>query len=620
MSDIIKLLPDSVANQIAAGEVIQRPASVVKELVENAIDAHAKHIQLLVTDAGKSCIQVIDDGIGMSETDARLSFERHATSKIREAADLFDLHTMGFRGEALASIAAVAQVELRTRTRNEELGVSVVIEGNKVKEQTPISCPPGANFAVRNLFFNVPARRKFLKSNQTEMSNIMVEFERIVLAHPDVAFTLHANGTLVLNLPEGNFRQRIVNVFGKKMDNHLVPVTVETALAKIDGFVGEPRSARKKGAQQYFFVNGRYMRHPYFAKAVMTAYDRLIPENEQIPFFLRFEVDPAKIDVNIHPSKTEIKFQDEQPLWQILLAAVREALGKFSAVPTIDFDTENRPDIPVFQPANLDNIEPPQIHVDKSFNPFERSAAGGGYPGGARQPSKAVPEDWQQVFASALQGASDHESEDPEGQLKLYDKLPQNEQTVWEDSSAACFQLMGHYVVAPVSEGLLFVDQHRAHMRILYDMYMQQIRDKSGAAQGLLFPQMVQFQPSAAAVFDTLLDGLALVGFDISPLGGGCYSVMGIPAGTEGGDPVRLLQDLLSDVSEGNDRAEEKIPQSIALSLARRAAVCVGQELRRDEMSALVRDLSRTSNATYDPTGKRIQYLLTGQSIQDFFK
>lgn len=620
MSDIIKLLPDSVANQIAAGEVIQRPASVVKELVENAIDAHAKHIQLLVTDAGKSCIQVIDDGIGMSETDARLSFERHATSKIREAADLFDLHTMGFRGEALASIAAVAQVELRTRTRNEELGVSVVIEGNKVKEQTPISCPPGANFAVRNLFFNVPARRKFLKSNQTEMSNIMVEFERIVLAHPDVAFTLHANGTLVLNLPEGNFRQRIVNVFGKKMDNHLVPVTVETALAKIDGFVGEPRSARKKGAQQYFFVNGRYMRHPYFAKAVMTAYDRLIPENEQIPFFLRFEVDPAKIDVNIHPSKTEIKFQDEQPLWQILLAAVREALGKFSAVPTIDFDTENRPDIPVFQPANLDNIEPPQIHVDKSFNPFERSAAGGGYPGGARQPSKAVPEDWQQVFASALQGASDHESEDPEGQLKLYDKLPQNEQTVWEDSSAACFQLMGHYVVTPVSEGLLFVDQHRAHMRILYDMYMQQIRDKSGAAQGLLFPQMVQFQPSAAAVFDTLLDGLALVGFDISPLGGGCYSVMGIPAGTEGGDPVRLLQDLLSDVSEGNDRAEEKIPQSIALSLARRAAVCVGQELRRDEMSALVRDLSRTSNATYDPTGKRIQYLLTGQSIQDFFK
>ena len=620
MSDIIKLLPDSVANQIAAGEVIQRPASVVKELVENAIDAHAKHIQLLVTDAGKSCIQVIDDGIGMSETDARLSFERHATSKIREAADLFDLHTMGFRGEALASIAAVAQVELRTRTRNEELGVSVVIEGNKVKEQTPISCPPGANFAVRNLFFNVPARRKFLKSNQTEMSNIMVEFERIVLAHPDVAFTLHANGTLVLNLPEGNFRQRIVNVFGKKMDNHLVPVTVETALAKIDGFVGEPRSARKKGAQQYFFVNGRYMRHPYFAKAVMTAYDRLIPENEQIPFFLRFEVDPAKIDVNIHPSKTEIKFQDEQPLWQILLAAVREALGKFSAVPAIDFDTENRPDIPVFQPANLDNIEPPQIHVDKSFNPFERSAAGGGYPGGARQPSKAVPEDWQQVFASALQGASDHESEDPEGQLKLYDKLPQNEQTVWEDSSAACFQLMGHYVVAPVSEGLLFVDQHRAHMRILYDMYMQQIRDKSGAAQGLLFPQMVQFQPSAAAVFDTLLDGLALVGFDISPLGGGCYSVMGIPAGTEGGDPVRLLQDLLSDVSEGNDRAEEKIPQSIALSLARRAAVCVGQELRRDEMSALVRDLSRTSNATYDPTGKRIQYLLTGQSIQDFFK
>lgn len=621
MSDIIRLLPDSVANQIAAGEVIQRPASVVKELVENAIDAQAKHIQLLVTDAGKSCIQVIDDGIGMSETDARLSFERHATSKISVAADLFDLHTMGFRGEALASIAAVAQVELRTRTRTEELGVSIVIEGSKLKEQLPISCPVGANFSVRNLFFNVPARRKFLKSNQTEMSNIMMEFERIALAHPDVFFTLHANGAVVLNLPEGNFRQRIVSVFGKKIDNHLVPVSVETALAKIDGFVGEPRSARKKGAQQYFFVNGRYMRHPYFAKAVMTAYDRLIPEGEQVPYFLRFEVDPAKIDVNIHPSKTEIKFQDEQPLWQILLAAVREALGKYSAVPTIDFDTENRPDIPVFQPGRTDNIEPPQIHVDNSYNPFEREATRGGYPYNTRrQSANAAPADWQQAFASALQATSGFENGNREEQPKLYDDLPQSEQAVWTESSAGCFQLMNRYIVVPVSGGLLFVEQHRAHMRILYDMYMQQVRDKSGVAQGLLFPQMVQFQPSAAALFDTLLDGLTLVGFDISPLGGGSYSVMGIPAGTEGGDPVRLLQDLLSDVSEGNDRAADKIPQIIALSLARRAAVSAGQELQGDEMSTLLRDLSRTSNAVYDPMGKRIQYLLSEQSIQDFFK
>ncbi len=620
MSDIIKLLPDSVANQIAAGEVIQRPASVVKELVENAIDAKATNIQLLITDAGKTCVQVIDNGIGMSETDARLSFERHATSKIREAADLFDLHTMGFRGEALASIAAVAQVELRTRTQDEELGVSVVIEGSRFKEQTPISCPVGANFSVRNLFFNVPARRKFLKSNQTEMTNIMVEFERIALAHPDVGFTLHSNGTLVFNLPAGNFRQRIINVFGKKMDAHLIPVNVETELARIEGFVGEPRSARKKGAQQYFFVNGRFMRHPYFAKAVLTAYDRLIPENEQVPFFLRFDVDPARIDVNIHPSKTEIKFQDEQPLWQILLAAVREALGKFSVVPTIDFDTENRPDIPVFEPGEKD-VVPPQIHVDTNFNPFEqRGGTSFRSPAGAEWERRdKVPKDWQQAYEVALHGATDRQPDAPGEQLKLYGALPQGEQGAWELQEAPCFQLMGRYLVVAVPAGLLLVDQHRAHVRVLYDIYLRQIQEKNGVAQGLLFPQMVQFSPSQAAVFDTLIDELSLVGFDISPLGSGSYSVMGIPAGTEGGDPTMLLQVIVNEVMEGNVHAGEQVGKTIALTLARRAAICIGQALQPEEMSNLLRDLAKSSNPVYDPTGKRIQYVLVEDAINDFF-
>ena len=352
MSDIIRLLPDSVANQIAAGEVIQRPASVIKELVENAIDAGAQHVDVLVVDAGKTSIQVIDDGKGMSETDARLSFERHATSKIREAADLFALHTMGFRGEALASIAAVAQVELRTRMEGEELGTMLTISGSKVEGQEAVSCPKGSSFSVKNLFFNVPARRKFLKSNQTELSNILTEFERIVLVNPEVSFTLHHNGAELFNLPALQLRQRIMGVFGKKINQELLSLDVDTTMVRVSGFVGKPETARKKGARQYFFVNGRYMRHPYFHKAIMDAYEQLVPVGEQVSYFIYFEVDPANIDVNIHPTKTEIKFENEQAIWQILAAAVKETLGKFNAVPSIDFDTEGMPDIPAFDASH----------------------------------------------------------------------------------------------------------------------------------------------------------------------------------------------------------------------------------------------------------------------------
>ena len=361
MSDIIHLLPDSVANQIAAGEVVQRPSSVIKELVENSIDAGATQVQVIVEDAGKSLVQVIDNGKGMSETDARLAFERHATSKISEAKDLFALRTMGFRGEALASIAAVAQVELRTRAADKDLGVSIIIEGSRVVDQQPVNCPVGANFAVKNLFFNIPARRKFLKSNQTELSNILTEFERIALAHPETSFSLHSGGAAMMNLPAGNFKQRILGVFGKRLEAKLIPVEVKTTLINISGFVGVPSASRRKNAQQFFFVNGRYMRHPYFAKAVQTAYERLIPDGEQVPFFLNLEVAPEKIDVNIHPTKTEIKFEDETPIWQILLAAVREALGKHGVVPSLEFNTEGRPDIPVFTPGGR-QCPAPQVH------------------------------------------------------------------------------------------------------------------------------------------------------------------------------------------------------------------------------------------------------------------
>ena len=373
MSDIIQLLPDSVANQIAAGEVIQRPASVIKELVENAVDACAKSIQVLITDAGRTAMQVIDDGKGMSETDARLSFERHATSKIKNASDLFSLRTMGFRGEALASIAAVAQIELKTRQPMEEVGTHLSISGSRFMGQEPCSCPVGSNFLVENLFYNVPARRKFLKSNSTELTNIVVAFERIALVYPDIAFTLYSNGTEMLNLKAGGLRQRIADVFGKKMDQDLIPVEVETTMCKIKGFVGKPEASRKKGAQQFFFVNGRYMKHPYFNKAVMASFERLVPVGEQVPYFIYFTVNPEDIDVNIHPTKTEIKFENEQAIWQILAAAVKESIGVFNDVPSIDFDVQGQPDIPVFDHTSKAAVAP-KVEYNPHYNPFKESA------------------------------------------------------------------------------------------------------------------------------------------------------------------------------------------------------------------------------------------------------
>ena len=372
--DIIHLLPDSVANQIAAGEVIQRPASVVKELVENAVDAGATHIDIIAIDAGRTSLQVIDDGQGMSEIDARLAFERHATSKIAEASDLFTLTTKGFRGEALPSIAAVSQVELITRTADDDLGTHLQIEASRVLSQEPVACAVGANFLVKNLFFNVPARRKFLKTPQTELTNITTELERITLVHPSIAFTFTHNGATLMNLPPTGLKQRITAVFGAKLSERLLPVNVETTMVNIHGFVGKPEAARRRGAQQFFFVNNRYMRHPYFHRAVQEAFSQLIPSDEQVPYFIYFDVPPAEIDVNIHPTKTEIKFENEQAIWQILLAAVRESLGRFNAIPTIDFDTEGRPaDIPVFNPAsNTPPPSPPSVQLNPAFNPFDR--------------------------------------------------------------------------------------------------------------------------------------------------------------------------------------------------------------------------------------------------------
>lgn len=370
--DKIQLLPDSVANQIAAGEVIQRPASVIKELVENAVDARARKIDVLVVDAGKTSIQVIDDGVGMSVTDARLAFERHATSKIRKADDLFTLTTMGFRGEALPSVASVAQVTLRTCMQGQSLGTQIRIDGGELQSQEPVPCPVGSNFLVENLFFNIPVRRRFLKSNITEMNNIIAAFQRIVLVYPDIHFTLSSNGQEIMSLPATNTHRRIIDVFGKKLNPYLLPLDVETSLGKVFGFVGKPESAKKKAQQQYFFVNGRYMKHPSFHKAVMSAYHRLIKDGDQVPYFIYFDIDPKDIDVNIHPTKTEIKFRDEQSVWHILLSAVKDAVGKFSTITTIDFDTEGRPDLPAV--STLHDIHVPTISINTGYNPFAPDA------------------------------------------------------------------------------------------------------------------------------------------------------------------------------------------------------------------------------------------------------
>lgn len=637
MSDIIHLLPDSVANQIAAGEVIQRPASVIKELVENAIDAEAQEVHVLVIDAGKTSIQVIDNGKGMSETDARLSFERHATSKIREASDLFALRTMGFRGEALASIAAVAEVELKTRQEGEELGTRLVIAGSKVESQEAVSCPKGSNFSVKNLFFNVPARRKFLKANSTELSNILAEFERIALVHPEVAFYLYSNDTELFNLPVMPLRQRIMAVFGKKMNQQLLSVDVDTTMIKISGYVAKPETARKKGSHQYFFVNGRYMRHPYFHRAVMDAYEHLVPAGEQVSYFIYFEVDPANIDVNIHPTKTEIKFENEQAIWQILSAAVKESLGKFSAVPSIDFDQEDMPDIPAF--SGTTSVQPPQVHYNADFNPFKSSSAS--YGGGSESYARKSVE-WEELYAGVSksskmnvpeEGLPDEESfvvdyaETPvQGDMSFVSRNITEEvpaqlstQNAGLEKGAQHFQFKGRFILTSVKSGLMLIDQHRAHVRVLYDRYMEQISNRQGVAQGVLFPEIIQLPASEAAVLESVLDELSAVGFELTPLGGGSYAINGIPAGTEGLNPVELVQSMLHTALEKGNDVKEEIQSILSLTLARAAAIVYGQVLGNDEMAALVDALFACASPNYTPDGRIILTTIKEDEIEKLF-
>lgn len=656
MNDIIQLLPDSVANQIAAGEVIQRPASVIKELVENSIDAGATLINVVCVDSGRTSIQVTDNGKGMSETDARLSFERHATSKIRQADDLFNLHTMGFRGEALASIAAVAQVELRTRRPDDDLGTALTIAGSRFVSQEPVQCPVGCNFTISNLFYNVPVRRKFLKSNTTELNNIVTAFERIALVYPDVAFTLYNNQTELYNLKAGGLRQRIVDVIGKKINQHLLPIDIDTTMCKITGFVGKPESARKKGARQFFFVNGRYMKHPYFHKAIMTAYERLVPEGEQIPYFIYFTVNPTDIDVNIHPTKTEIKFENEQTVWQILTAAVRDAVGMFNDVTAIEFDTEGQPDIPALGAMPQADISAPKVQYNPAYNPFNESSV---------QRSSAAPDNWEQLYEGLSSAHSRQQSapslfgndtggviqsrsnatnkpfadngivlskgfSKPDGlnaESAEFNALSADtdmlsastEPSPLEEKSPTHYQYKGRYIMTSVKSGLMIIDQYRAHTRILYEGYIEQMQKRRPSSQKPLFPDTIHFSASDKVVVEAVMPELQNIGFELTQNEEGDYTITAVPSGLDGLDYVALVQDLVASAREKTTSAIDDINHSIALELARNAAVTYGQVLTNAEMENIVNSLFACSNFSYTPDGKKILTMLRQTDLEQLF-
>lgn len=636
MSDIIKLLPDSVANQIAAGEVIQRPASVIKELVENAIDAGATSIQIVLKDAGRTLIQVIDNGKGMSDTDARLAFERHSTSKISKAEDLFSLQTMGFRGEALASIAAIAQVELRTRAKGAQLGTKIMINASKCESQEPDMCPEGSNFMIKNIFFNVPARRKFLKSNQVELSNIIKEYEKLALVNHHVDFSLTNNDKLLNKFSGGSFKQRIASLWGAKVDQQLVPLNTDTSLVRITGFVSKPEGARKRNFLQFLFVNGRFMRHPYFHKAIISSYSELIPDDEQPNYFLNFSVDPESIDVNIHPTKTEIKFENELPIWQILAAAVKESLGRFSAVPQIDFDTIDAPEIPAFNDHTVVTV--PEDGVDPTYNPFKpqsKSSAGGGssyHPQSAGNfggySSNPLP-DWEKLYQNFEKGKQEgiasiteqdvEDSFSDIGEVEPVNNGVQAEIITPDMSSAMCMQMKGRYILSPIKSGLMIVDQHRAHVRVLFEQYIKQLDATTISSQRVLFPEVLQLTTSQNIILKELEPEMEKIGFNLAQLSGNDWSINAVPAGMENVNIKDTILQVIDEVSMGGTSITTKVYESIALRVAKSAAIPYGKTMLQEEMDTLLSKLLCLPNPNYTPDGKTIISVLSNDQLEKMF-
>lgn len=614
MSDIIQLLPDAVANQIAAGEVIQRPASVVKEMVENALDAGSTEISIHIKDAGKTLIQISDNGCGMSPTDARMAFERHATSKIRSANDLFCIRTMGFRGEALASVAAIADVELRTKRMEDEVGTFIHIVGSEVKKQEPAGMNNGTNFMIKNLFFNVPARRKFLKSNSTELKHIIWEIQRVVLPNPAIRFSLVHNGSTLYELPASNNRKRIVDVFGKGLNQSLVSVKEETSIVKIHGFVGQPKYARKTMGEQFFFVNGRYMRHPYFHKAVMQAYDQLLPPDTFPSYFLFLELNPGEIDINVHPTKTEIKFENERDIWPIVHAAVRESLGKHNVVPSIDFDQSGSIDIPVPK-KDGDDVRYPNVQINPDYNPFDYEQAKPG--GGSNIPKtpreKQNLEHWEDLYHGAQLKLKPEETRTETEDSELYAKSRE------QFSGKKVMQLKQRYILTPVKSGLMVIDQKRAHERILYEQFMEVLKSDSVASQQQLFPQTIELNPADAELLGSILEDLLSLGFDIREFGKNTFIINGTPGTLDVSSPEMIVEKLLEEYKNSPLDARAKAKEQIAISLAKASAMDYGIELEKEEVDHLIDNLFACATPNFSPDGKKVLTIISIEDIEKSF-
>jgi DNA mismatch repair protein MutL len=605
MSDIIQILPDSVANQIAAGEVIQRPASVVKELVENAVDSGATNIKVVVKDAGKTLIQVIDNGSGMSDTDARLAFERHATSKIRKADDLFAIETFGFRGEALASIAAIAQVELRSCKKGEELGTLIRINGSDFETQEAISCQQGSIFSVKNLFYNVPARRRFLKADAAEFRHILDEFHRVALAHPEIAFSLIHNDTEIYNLPVSPLKPRILNLFGKALSGELLPLNVETTVISAEGFIGKPENARKKSGLQFFFVNNRYMRHPFLYRTLLNSYQNLLPPDSNPSYFIYFNTDPKFIDVNIHPTKTEIKFEDEKTVSQILSAAVRQTLGKTNMIPSLDFDNEPLFDIPPLRKGQ-DVIEP-EIQINYDFNPFENEKSKSAASFSA--PSKNLS-GWQDLYKVVEQSDENQTNLFPDHEEKQREEIP----------SRQLMQFKGRYILVPVKSGLMVIDQKRAHERILFDEFERRLGDNNFSSQKLVYPKNIEMNVQDAAIFRDLLGDLQKLGYDIDEFGKNSFVIHGVPAGMVSQSPEESIENFIALYQSLDILPGENVQEKMFVALAETNAIASGKTLSQEEMQHLVDSLFGSQNPNYSPSGRSIFSIISTDDLEKRFK
>ncbi len=608
MSNLIKLLPDAVANQIAAGEVVQRPASAVKELLENSIDSGATHVQLIIKDAGKTLIQVIDDGCGMGETDARMCFERHATSKIKETNDLFSIRTKGFRGEAMASIAAVAQVEMKTKLHDQEVGVKIDIEGSKILTQEPVQTPNGTSIAIKNLFFNIPARRNFLKSNQVETRHIIDEFQRVALTHPEVSFKMTHNGSEIFNLPQGTLRQRIVNVFGKKFNQSLVPIDEKTSITNLIGFIGKPEFAKKTRGEQFFFVNKRYIKNSYLNYAVMQAYQDLIPTKSFPSYFIYMDMDPASIDINIHPTKTEIKFEDEKAIYAILNSAVKQSIGKYQVAPSLDFDQETSFNVEPFQKGM--EVKVPEIKVNPQFNPFEKEvsrkseSSKGSYRNDT--PSARQIDALQQFYSQQRETIPAQKEQDSNELLPI-------------DLDKKIFQVHNRYIYSQIKSGFILIDQQKAHERILYEKFSFSIQNHSIASQKELFPVQLEFSASNFALLKEIWEEVQLMGFDIVEFGKNTISINGVPSGIKDTDYQRSFEQILEQVKNNQDKLNLNIQESLVRAMAFNMSIKKGKQLTELEMNNLIDELFACDQPEYAINGKKTYLTFTTDELDKLF-